>query len=53
MYCNSTVRGGKYWPYWFGIGGDRGGLRVAGSCRTVRGIMTVSTASSWTAVMFE
>jgi hypothetical protein len=53
VYCNITVRGGEYWLYYFGIGGDRGGVRIAGSCPAVRGIIPVSTASGWTAVMFE
>ena len=41
----------EYWPYWFGVGGDRDGLCIAGSCPAVHGAILVSTASGWTLVM--
>ena len=43
----------EYWPCWFGVGGDRDGLCIAGSCPAVRGTIPVSTASGWTLVMFR
>ena len=43
----------EYWPYCFGVGGDRDGLCIAGSCPAARGTIPVSTASGWTLVMFK
>ena len=42
-----------YCPYWFGVGGDRDGFRIAGSCPAVRGTIPVSKVRGWTLVMFE
>ena len=43
----------EYWPHWFGVGGDRDGFYIAGSCPAVRGTIPVSTASGWTLQMFK
>jgi len=43
----------EYSPYWFGVGGDREGLCIAGCCPAVRGTIPVSTAGGWTLVMFK
>ena len=43
----------EYWPYWFGVGGDRDGWCIGGSCPAVSGTILVSTSSGWTLVMFK
>ena len=43
----------KYWPYWFGVVGDRDEVCIAGSCPAVRDTILVWTASGWTLVMFK
>ena len=43
----------EYWPYWFGVGGDRDELCIASSCPAVRGTIPVSTASGWTLLTFK
>ena len=59
VYCKSRsveedapVCRWEYWPYWFGVGGDREGLCIAGSSLAVRRTIPVSTAGGWTLVMF-
>ena len=50
---DAPVCSSEYWPYLSGVGGDRAGLYIVGSCPSARGIIPVSIASGWTVVMFE